>query len=218
MNISNQELRFYVFARAKLGDNAASIHQQLSQILPETCSLPSYRSVARWCQEFGEGRTNFGDAQRSGAPCAVRTAEAVAKVAELIEADKRLTVRMIEEQTSIPKTTVHRILTDDLHRKKICARWVPHLLSPEEKQRRVTCAEEILGLLQSNRRMKILTGDESWFWLNQQQNKRQNMVWLAGDEERPDVLRQSFRSKKFMFTVFISNEKVEFVDMLPEKK
>ena len=123
---------------------------------------------------------------------------------------------MIEELTNMPKTIVHRILTEDLQKKKVCARWVPHLLSPEEKQRRVTSAEEILKCLQSTRRMKILTGDENWFWLNQQQNKRQNMVWFSGDEERPDVLRQSFRSKKFMFTVFISNEKVQFVNMLPE--
>ena len=92
INIGNEQLRFYAFARAKLGDNATSIHQQLLQVIPENCSVPSYCNVARWCQEFGEGRTNFGDAQRSGAPCVTRTAEAVAKVAEVIKADKRLTV------------------------------------------------------------------------------------------------------------------------------
>ena len=118
MNIGNEQLRFYAFAPAELGDNATSIHQQLLHVIQENCSVPSYRSVARWCQEFGEGRTNFGDAQRSGAPCVTRTAEAVAKVAEVIEADKILTVRMIEELTNIPKTIVHRILTEDLQKKK----------------------------------------------------------------------------------------------------
>ena len=38
--------------------------------------------------------------------------------------DRRLSVRMIAEETGLDKSAVHRILTDHLHMRKICAKLV----------------------------------------------------------------------------------------------
>jgi len=47
--------------------------------------------------------------------------------------DRRLSVRMIAEETGLNKNAVHRILTKHLHMRKICAKLVPKNLSVEQK-------------------------------------------------------------------------------------
>ena len=39
--------------------------------------------------------------------------------------DRRLSVKMIAEETGLDKNAVHRILTYHLHMQKICAKLVP---------------------------------------------------------------------------------------------
>jgi len=47
--------------------------------------------------------------------------------------DHRLSVRMIVEETGLNKNVVHRIITEHLHMRKICAKLVPKNLSVEQK-------------------------------------------------------------------------------------
>jgi len=42
--------------------------------------------------------------------------------------DRRLSVRIIAEETGLDKSAVHRILTDRLHMRKICAKLVPKII------------------------------------------------------------------------------------------
>ena len=42
--------------------------------------------------------------------------------------DRRLSVRIIAEETGLDKSAVHRILTDNLHMRKICVKLVPEKL------------------------------------------------------------------------------------------
>jgi len=42
--------------------------------------------------------------------------------------DRRLSVRMTAEETGLDKNAVHRILTEHLHMRKICAKLVPKKL------------------------------------------------------------------------------------------
>jgi len=41
---------------------------------------------------------------------------------------------MIAESLKIPKTVVLQILKEDLGKRKLCARFVPHSLTPDEQQ------------------------------------------------------------------------------------
>ena len=61
--------------------------------------------------------------------------------------DRRLSVRMIAEETVLDKNAVHRILTDHLHMRKICAKLVPKNLSMEEKANRLEICQDLLGKL-----------------------------------------------------------------------
>ena len=60
------------------------------------------------------------DDPRSGRPISSTNNENVEVVRAVIVKDRRLSVRMIAEETGLDKNAVHRILTDHLHMRKIC--------------------------------------------------------------------------------------------------
>jgi len=76
------------------------------------------------------------DDARSGCPSTARTDENVESVRLLTE-DRRTTLQMIADCLNIGEETVHRIVTQDLGKRKICTRFVPHALTTEQKQERV---------------------------------------------------------------------------------
>ena len=62
---------------------------------------------------------------------------------------------MIAESLKIPKTVVLRILKEDLGKRKLCARFVPHCLTPEQREDRVTCCQDIIAMVDADK--SILT-------------------------------------------------------------
>ena len=62
--------------------------------------------------------------------------------------DRRLSVRMIAEETGLNKNAVHRILTEHLHMRKICAKLVPKNLSVEQKTNWLEICQDLLGRLE----------------------------------------------------------------------
>ena len=62
--------------------------------------------------------------------------------------DCRLSVRIIAEETGLNKNAVHRILTEHLNMRKICAKLVPKNLSVEQKANRSEICQDLLGRLE----------------------------------------------------------------------
>ena len=78
---------------------------------------------------FKDGREGVEDEQRAGRPSTSRTENSVARVKAVLDRDRRLNVRLIAEEVGLAKTDVHRIITEDLYMRKICAKLVPKNLS-----------------------------------------------------------------------------------------
>jgi len=53
----------------------------------------------------------------------------VARGKAVLDEDRRLNMKLIAEEVGLLKTDVHRIITEDLHMRKICAKLVPKNLS-----------------------------------------------------------------------------------------
>jgi hypothetical protein len=73
------------------------------------------------------------DNKRSGHPFTSRSDENIDRMHSLVLSDHRMTVQMIADELQIGKTSVYLILTEDLEMRKICAKIVPKLLTPEPK-------------------------------------------------------------------------------------
>ena len=77
----------------------------------------------------------------------------------------RMSVKGIASCTGISEGSVQTILKKHLDLRKVCARWVPHLLTAEQKTQCPKCAWELLKIYKGcNSRVtsNLLTGDETW--------------------------------------------------------
>jgi len=70
---------------------------------------------------------------------------------------------MIAEFLNISNTVVLRILKEDFGKRKLCARFVPHSLTPEQREDRVTSCQDIIVMANADKNFfnKIITGDET---------------------------------------------------------
>ena len=64
-------------------------------------------------------------------------------------------------------------------KKKIMARWVPHLLKDQQKKQRVECLKDLLKMFEQdgpNCLGGIITGDETWLYFYGILNKQSNQM------------------------------------------
>jgi hypothetical protein len=82
----------------------------------------------------------------------------------MVKNDRRIAPRMIAEYFNIPNTVVFRILKEDLGKRKLCARFVPHFWTAEQREDRVTSCQDIIAMADADKNFlnKIITGDETW--------------------------------------------------------
>ena len=81
---------------------------------------------------------------RPGRPKTSVTKVNIAAVKIVVEQDARLSVNDIASCTCISEGSVQTTLKKHLDLRKVCARWVPHLLTEEQKTQRLKCARELL--------------------------------------------------------------------------
>ncbi|PNF37861.1 hypothetical protein B7P43_G07424 [Cryptotermes secundus] len=93
--------------------------------------------VFEWFSRFKNGEMSIDDKPRSGRPSTARTHENVEKIREIIKEDRRRTIEEIVELSGVTWSSVQRILTEDLGMKRVAAKFVPRLLTAEQKQGRV---------------------------------------------------------------------------------
>ena len=93
---------------------------------------------------FKAGKFSVEDDTRPGRPkTSVTNANIAAAVKIVVKQDAQLSVKDIASCSGI-KGSVQTILKKRLDLRKVCARWVPHLLTEEQKTRRLKCARELL--------------------------------------------------------------------------
>ena len=103
-----------------------------------------YATVCKWVRRFNDCQESIENDPWVGRPVSVLTEKNVATVKTLIEEDARYTVQEIEELNDIHSSSVLKILREPLGLRKIWARWVPHLLTDEQKQSRVRLASQVI--------------------------------------------------------------------------
>ena len=108
---------------------------------PQTISL---RTVFRWVKAFKAGKFSVEDNTPPGRPETSVTKANIPAVKIVVEQDARLSVRDTASCTGISEGSVQTILKKHLDLKKVCARWVPHLLTEEQKTQCLKCAWELL--------------------------------------------------------------------------
>ena len=90
----------------------------------------------------------------------------MARVREIIRADQRLTIREVAEDVGIAFGTCQKILTEELQMRRVSAKFVPRLLTAEQKKDRVSICTDLRERAQNDPKFtsSVITGDESWIY------------------------------------------------------
>lgn len=178
-------------------------HESLASTFGE--SAPSLETVRRWFKEFQRGRQSFEDEPRSGRPRESVTPENVRRVSEMIKENRNLTYDEITDTLGIGAAAVNSILHDHLGVRKIASRWIPHLLTDDQKQRRVDWCKFMMEKFDNGRSksvFEIVTGDETWIYAYDPETKQQSTVWVFEDEPPPTKVTRARSVAKQMVAVF----------------
>ncbi|CAH1979967.1 unnamed protein product [Acanthoscelides obtectus] len=165
---------------------------------------PHQSIISRWYGEFKRGRVSLSDDPRVGAPKTAVTQENVDGVRKLIIEDRHVAYSEIEASLKISKTPIQKILHEELGVRKLVSLWIPHLLTEEQKAARVNWCQKTLDRFNSGNSKNvysIVSGDESWIYCYEPEDKRQSAVWVFQGEEKPTkVIRSRSVSKKMVAT------------------
>ena len=90
--------------------------------------------------------------------------EVIDQVREKVLEDRRLTVQEIVAEVGINTGPVHSILTEDLNLRRVTAKFVPKLLTKQQKELRKEISKDMLDLANHDPKFvkTIITGDETW--------------------------------------------------------
>ena len=198
------------------GENATNIHKRLSNVYGK--SSPSYSTVASWVSEFKRGRKDLNDEPRPGRPVSQSPAENVDKVHQLVLENRKISIECIVQETGLSTGTVHTILHEHLSMSKVCARWVPKMLTPDMKATRVNTSSVLLSRYNVNPEnflSRVVTGDETWVYYYDPPSKFESMEWKHAGSPRTKKFKVSRTTKKVMATVFWDTDGVIHIDYLP---
>ncbi|KAJ8954949.1 hypothetical protein NQ318_000379 [Aromia moschata] len=116
-------------------------------MLKEVCGNECLSSIHifEWFKRFKEGRETTEDDLRPGRPSTPKTDENIENIGKLIREDRRLSIRGLAEITGIDKECVRLILHESINMRKICAKMLPKLVIPEQKDSRMNICADILN-------------------------------------------------------------------------
>ncbi|GFT62782.1 histone-lysine N-methyltransferase SETMAR [Nephila pilipes] len=114
---------------------------------------------------------------------------------------------MIAESLNMSVGSVFTIMTEDLKKKKLCARFVPHTLTTVQKEHRIASSVDLIAAADEdpNFLKTIVTGDKSWCLEYDPETKRQSSEWTSPGKGRPMKVRASKSKTKTMLLVFFDS-------------
>ena len=114
------EQRYAIKFCVKLGKTGKETHDMIKEAYGDAAMARS--GVFEWHKLFREGRERVEDDDHTGRPSTSKTNENVSRVQTLLNSDRRMSIRMIADELSIPQTQVFEIVTENLGMRKVCAR------------------------------------------------------------------------------------------------
>ena len=116
----------------------------------------------------------------------------------------------------VSKTTIHKAVTEKLGYRKLCARWVPKMLTDDHKKKWTGSVLKFLTrYAQEGDEFldTIVTGDETWVFRYTPESKQQSLQWRHTQSPRTKKI-QNF-SKKILASLFWDRKGILLVDFMP---
>ena len=161
--------------------------------------------VYKWHACFSNGRENIADDDRDRRP---KTTERLrSRIKEALNEDRRKTIDELADHFDVRHGAVYYIITNKLKMTKVSARWVPRILSEEDKSVRVQTSKHLLERYEREVErflQSIIKCDESWLHFYDPETKAESMVWEHTSSPPPKKAKVVKPAQKVMFLVFAS--------------
>ncbi len=161
-----------------------------------------------WLEQFRNGRVRIVDKERWAKRKSGRSPANIRHVENIVATDRRVSIAQLMLQTGLKNTTVHRILTKDLHLSKRCAKYVPMDLNAAQVARRTRICDFWSRLKINSPRVfaVTITMDESWIYCYDPESKEQSKEWLRSMENRPQKPQCTLATRKVMVVTFFDSK------------
>ncbi len=159
--------------------------QETREILHQACTARCLRDhlILRWHTAFTrEGCQSAEHIPHGGWLAMVRTEVNVNTVAFVIREEHHSSTCKLAELLNISRTSVNRILMENLAIRRVLSVWVPHFLTNAQMNNdRVTACQENLDLIEDvpNFVNRVITCDESWVHYFDPKLKQGSLHWKS---------------------------------------
>ena len=161
--------------------------------------------MIQWAGEFKRGG-GVEDDGRSGRPIDATTDENVKVVHTLVMCDRRRNLRSIASEVAICFGVVQSILTNILGMSKVSARWVPRMLTDDQKRSTwFHISRFLLSRYEDDPGdfiERVVTQDETWVHHFYPESKMQNKQWKHPDSPPPKTFKRVHSARKVMTSIF----------------
>ena len=192
---------------------AVNIHKKLLNVYKdETIDISTVR---RWLNRFKNEERDVHDRPRSGRPSTSNNSENELRLEQLVQKDRRITIREIAESLGISLGSVETLLRN-CGLRKLASKWIPKCLTREMMAKRKEICEDLLAEYgsQIDTFKGVITGDETWLFHYDPETKKQSMEWYHKNSPVKKKPRLSKSSQKIMASVFWDENGVILIDYL----
>jgi len=101
--------------------------------------------------------------------------------------------------------------------RRVSAKFVPHLLTDDQKENRVEISQELLANANGNENFlkNIITGDETWVYGYDVETKMQSPQWMGKESSRPTKARMSRSKIKVLLVVLFDWKSIFHHEFVP---
>jgi len=151
----------------------------LKQAFGDSCM--SHSRTFEWFGRFKNGRTSTANDDRSGQPSTATTHSKVEQVQAAVNQDRRRTIHDLCAEVGIGYGSCQRILTEQLNMHRIAAKFVPRVLTQDQKDSRVAICQELKETVKNDPtfNLNVITGNESIVYAYDPETKLQSSQWKS---------------------------------------
>jgi len=119
---------------------------------------------------------SVGEDPGPGRPSTSTNDDHVERVRAVIRGNRRLTVRNVADEVGIIIGSCHQNFTEKLQMRRVSAKFLPRLLTDDQKENRVEISQELLANANGNGNFlkNIITGDVTWVYGYDTETKMQS--------------------------------------------
>jgi len=190
------------------------IHRRLLNFYGE--QTVGVSTVRRCVARFSIGDSDVKYKTRSGRPCTAVTLRNEERLVQLIRANRRITTRELCTKLNIGFSALETMVAT-LEYSKVCARWVPRILTQEHKEHRMQFCQDLLKQHEAEGDSfldRIITGDETWCHHYEPESKRQFVEWRHVNSPSKKKFKTLPSAGIVMCTVFWDRKGVSLLDFL----